>query len=85
MSCTHRSPSPSAEYPANGGIVFSNIVIAWEGVVSSNPAWTAQTYQPACNSLAKVVDNSTIAFTWDTSAEMEAQVPRQQLRGNKRA
>lgn len=83
--------APSAEYPANGGIVFSNIVVAWEGEVSSNPGWTAQTYQPACNSQAQIVDNSTVAFTWDTSASIEGAAAAgtrkqaKQLRGKRAA
>lgn len=60
-------PDSCAEYPADGGVLFSGISIAWDGKVSSDPAWTAQTYKPACNSKATVVSPSAISLTWDTS------------------
>ena len=60
-------PNTCAEYPSNGEVVFRDISIAWEGQVSSDPAWTAQTYKPACNSKAAVLSPSAISLTWDTA------------------
>ena len=60
-------PNSCAEYPADGGVVFSSISIAWEGQVEPNPAWTAQQFKPACNSKASIVSPSSVKFTWDTA------------------
>jgi hypothetical protein len=62
-----KQPPSCDQYPANGGVTFSNITIAWEGVVNHSPAWMAAQYQPACGSTPHIVNNSTINFTWRTS------------------
>ncbi len=54
------------QYPANGGIVFEDISIAWEYEVTT-PTWKATQFQPACNCQAVVLSPSSIKFTWDTS------------------
>lgn len=52
--------------PANGQIVFEDINIAWNNTIAASPQWSAQQYQPACNSQAYVVDAKTSKFTWAT-------------------
>jgi len=64
---TEHQPNSCSEYPANGGITFYDISIAWENVVSADPNWQAFQYQPACNSQAHVVSPSEVSFSWDTS------------------
>lgn len=60
-------PNSCSEYPADGGVIFSDISIAWDGQVSTNPQWTAQQFKPACNCKAAVISPSAIGFTWDTA------------------
>ena len=60
-------PNSCGEYPADGGIIFTDIAIAYGRNVST-PIWEAHTFQPACNSQAHVLSPSSVSFTWDTSA-----------------
>ena len=57
-------PNSCSEYPANGGVVFSNIDIAWED--GHAPVWTTAQFKPACNSQCVVKNATTLQFTWDT-------------------
>jgi len=60
-------PNSCAEYPASGGMVFSDISIAWENKVVSAPQWTAQQFKPACNCKAAIISSSSVSFSWDTA------------------
>ena len=60
-------PNSCAEYPASGGMVFSDISIAWENKVVSAPQWTAQQFKPACNCKAAIISSSSVGFSWDTA------------------
>ena len=60
-------PNSCDEYPADGGVVFSGISIAWDGQVVSDPQWTAQPFKPAGNINASVLSPSAIGFTWETA------------------
>jgi len=57
-------PNDCSEYPASGKIVFENIEVSWEG--GGVPAWTVAQFKPACNSLGKVLNSSSLEFTWIT-------------------
>ncbi len=57
-------PNSCSEYPADGGIVFENIAVAWES--GAAPAWSVKQFKPACNSQGSVINASTLKFTWDT-------------------
>lgn len=63
---TEHQPDSCTEYPANGGIVFSNIIIAWDNQ-QATPQWSAHQFQPACNSQAHILSSSSVSFTWSTS------------------
>ena len=60
-------PNSCSEYPASGGMVFSDISIAWDGQLAADPKWTAQQFKPACNIQAAVLSPSSIGFTWATA------------------
>jgi len=58
-------PNSCSEYPADGGIVFEDIAIAWES--GASPAWAVKQFKPACNSQGKVLNASSLQFTWSTA------------------
>ncbi len=58
-------PNSCSEYPANGQVTFTNIQIAWES--GAKPIWEWHTFQPACNSAGKILNQSAVQFTWSTS------------------
>ena len=59
-------PNSCTEYPANGNIVFYDISIEWEsGAVLTPASWSVQQFQPACNSNGKVLNATSLEFTWD--------------------
>lgn len=60
-------PDDCGQYPANGGIVFTDIHIFLDNELVTKPVWTAQQYQPACDSQAFIVSPNTVKFTWKTS------------------
>lgn len=62
-------PNACSEYPANGFIDFTDITIVWEG--GGAPTWTAQQFQPACNSQATIVSPSHVRMTWTTTGEVD--------------
>ena len=61
-----KQPTNCAQNPSNGFVLFTNISIAWAGVVAQDPAWTVHQFQPACNSQGEVVSPSSVKFTWNT-------------------
>ena len=58
-------PNSCSEYPADGGIVFEDIAIAWES--GAKPVWSVKQFKPACNSQGKVLNASSLQFTWSTA------------------
>ncbi len=54
-------------YPSNGVVTFAdiNIELDYEPVT---PQWEAYTYEPACNSQAKVLSPHSVQFTWNPNA-----------------
>lgn len=56
-------PDDCSVLPTSKAMLFSNIHVEYEGKPVT-PAWTAQQFQPACDSNVKIVDPRTIQFTW---------------------
>jgi len=59
-------PESCDQYPSNGEISFTNIVITIEGK-QITPQWKAYTWQDDCNCQPTIVSSSEIQFTWDTN------------------
>jgi len=57
-------PSNCNEYPASGGITFSDIYIEVEGKPVENPTFVAKQQKTACNSKAVIVDAKTVDLKW---------------------
>jgi len=57
-------PSNCKEYPASGGITFSDIYIEVEGHPVENPTFVAKQQKTACNSKAVIVDAKTVDLKW---------------------
>jgi len=60
-------PLTCKAYPANGVCTFSNIKLAVNNTAVI-PTWSAQVFQPACSSMATVIDPQTIKFTWNPNS-----------------
>jgi hypothetical protein len=60
-------PNSCSEYPANGGVVFHDIAIAWAD--GHSPDWAVHQFKPACNSQGKVVNATAVSFSWDTTEQ----------------
>jgi hypothetical protein len=71
---TEHQPSNCAQLPANGGVVFTNINIAWDNVLTQ-PTWKAAQFKPVCNCQAVVVSPSSVKFTWNTKGSVDPPQP----------
>ena len=61
-------PNSCNENPANGNIIFTNIQVQWEnGAIVTPSMWEIKQFKPACNSQGKVLNASSVEFTWATS------------------
>lgn len=59
-------PDSCSEMPASGGMQFTQINIRYAGSDQS-VSWSAEQWQDVCDTTAKIVSNTSIAFTWQTS------------------
>lgn len=60
-------PDSCDEYPADGGIVFTDISAQWaSGKALTAADWSVAQFKPACNSNGVVKNATTLEFTWDT-------------------
>jgi hypothetical protein len=57
-------PRNCEEYPASGGITFSNIYIEVEGKAVENPVFVPKQQKTACDSKAVIVDAKTVDLKW---------------------
>jgi hypothetical protein len=65
-------PSFCKAYPTNGKCTFEDIILEVDNIVVAKPAWSAQTFNPKCNSKCVILDANTIEFTWDPTASDDA-------------
>ena len=60
-------PNDCREYPANGGITFTDIAAEWaSGKALTAADWAVAQFKPSCNSNGIVKNATTLEFTWDT-------------------
>jgi hypothetical protein len=57
-------PLNCAEYPASGGISFTDIYIEVEGKAIDNPRFVPKQQKVACDSKAVIVDAKTVELKW---------------------
>eukprot|EP01083_Nonionella_stella_P095923 269423_1 len=57
-------------YPPDDIVTFQNISVFWNGK-KVDPLWTTAYVEDVCNNRAKVVDNSTIAITWNSKSDTD--------------
>ena len=61
-------PSDCGILPPEDLLVFRDINIYLDGQRVAEPKWTAQQFQPACDSKAHVVSPSSVSITWSSSS-----------------
>ena len=55
-----------AQYPSNDKVTFYDIAVEYEGK-KVEPKWTTDYVEDVCNNRAHVVDNATVAISWDST------------------
>ncbi len=62
------APRSCRQFPASGGITFSQIYVEVDYQPVAKPAWRVEQERPACGSKAVLVDDSTVRLEWDASS-----------------
>eukprot|EP00040_Diaphanoeca_grandis_P002756 m.22641 g.22641 ORF g.22641 m.22641 type:complete len:238 (-) comp13875_c0_seq1:412-1125(-) len=55
------------EFPPNGNVTFTDIVVEVNYKRVASPAWVAKQENPKCDSKAMLISNNTIAIAWNAS------------------
>jgi hypothetical protein len=58
-------PYLCAEFPPDNSITYDNIRVIWESG-STKPAWTSNTFMPACASATNVISATEVELTWQS-------------------
>lgn len=62
-------PLTCKAYPANGKCTFEDIYVEVDNEPVKDIEWFADSYKPACKSVANILDSKTIKFTWDPNVK----------------
>ena len=62
------SPRSCDMYPSSGFVTFAKLYVEVDGEEVVDPAWVAAQENPACDSVATVVNSSTVTISWNPEA-----------------
>ena len=64
----YEKTAPCKDYPPDEIVTFTNLTVAYDGVVAP-AAWTTGVVDQVCDFKANIIDPNTVSITWNTKAE----------------